>query len=188
MARKPTGRRSKGRIPTGRRAPTMEGQRLITPTLDWESPPVQVQLPSIANLVNLTVEQRYDTLQQFGLMRTWDEARAESATYVSRLTSFQAGTPAFDAEVENLISVNSKRGLLRNLRGAYRQFNIIDSLEGLDPRTAEFVRLVEADGNSCEGCLALTGEEGTMAYHQSIGMPGPASCLGECRCDLINVT
>jgi hypothetical protein len=186
-----SGRSGRGRqrdIPTGPRTPQLVGNRLESPTIRWDSPPEQVNLPSVAEIVNLDVAQRYKVLQQFGLQMSWDEARAEAAGYVARMSNI-TDRKTFDAEVDKLVSVHTKRGLLGNLRNAYRQFTILDVMDGLDPRTAEFTRIVEGDEASCDSCLALAAEEGTMAYHTSIGLPGSASCEGgaNCRCDLVNV-
>lgn len=183
-----SGRKGRAGIKEGPNPMQLVDNQYKGPTLEWKSPPDQVQLPSVAEIVNLDVAERYRVLQHFGLQMTWDEARADAAGYVARMSSIQ-DRAAFDAEVDKLISVHSKRGTLGNLRNAYRQYSLLDALEGLDPRTAEFTRITEGDEHSCDSCLALAAEEGTLAYHQEIGMPGSASCEGgpNCRCDLVNV-
>ena len=49
------------------------------------------------------------------------------------------------------------------------------------------VRIGEGDDDMCDVCAGLEGETGTIAYHESIGLPGAATCLGgdACRCDLV---
>lgn len=188
-ARQPRGRQANRGIQEGRNTPRMVGNVLESPTIGRASPPYQVPLPSVAEIVELDVAARYRLLEQFGLQTTWEEARADAGKYVSRMTGYQAGTEAYRLEVDNLVSTETKRGLLGNLRNAYREFSTYDMMEGLDPAKAEFTRIVEGDEASCNSCLALAAEEGTMAHHQAVGMPGSASCLGgsNCRCDLVHV-
>ena len=194
MPRPTKGRPAKGRLSKpqeGHTAPYLAGSSYTTPTLDWSNvTPEQVRLPSVAEMAEMTIEELNKVLNQLGLQQSWNEARADAQKYVSRMTSLQSGTPAFKAEVDALIDIESRRGNLGLLRSSYRQFTTLHQLEGLDPATAEFDRMCEGDDMSCDRCLELAGFEGTMAEQAAVGLPGAASCAGgmSCRCDLILVT
>lgn len=167
--------------------PRMNGSRFESPTIDWKKTPNQVNFPSTADLVNLNVAQRFAVFKQFGLSPSWDTLRAEAGQYVTKLTTSPPGSVSWNAEIDRLLDQATKRGALGLARTAYRQFGILDS--GADMSTQIFVRITEGDEHVCDPCDSLGGEEGTMAYHESIGLPGPASCLGGmyCRCQLIMV-
>lgn len=183
-------RPSQPRRRAGVNLPELQGSRFVSPTLDWSTgKPNQVNLPSTAELVKLSVAQRSDIFRRFGLSPTWDTLRAEVGQYVTRLTTSPPGSESWTAEIERLLDQTTKRGALGLARTAYRQFEVLDALKGKDPKTQKFVRIYEGDDHTCKPCESLGGEEGTMEYHASIGLPGPASCLGGmyCRCPLIMV-
>lgn len=187
MARKSNGRQSTGRT-TGPRGSRMEGARLMSPTIDWSQPaPQQANLPDVADLVKLSVPERQRILKEFGITRPWEKMRSDAAEYLARMSDLQYGTDAYNLELNRLASSASKRGSLQNTRAAYRQFETLEMMRGKDPATQEFIRVTEGDEHVCSPCDGLGGEEGTMAYHSSIGLPGPASCEGGnyCRCGLL---
>jgi hypothetical protein len=79
-------------------------------------------------------------------------------------------------------------------RQTQQTFTTVEGLQG--DLATEFIRVTDTEiddkGNAstCDSCEALAGEIGTLAYHQEIGMPGPASCQGGgyCNCQLVPIS
>lgn len=185
--RRSTGRQSTGRQKGGPAQPGVEGARLQSATLDWSSGiPKQINLPSAAELVNVSIEERQRILKQFGVTPSWKQMRGEAEAYVTRLTNHPPGSKTWRAEVERLTDWNSKQGSLRISRRAYKQFATLEQLRGEDPSKVEFVNVSEGDEAVCERCDVVAGEEGTMEHLASIGLP-ELICLGACRCERLRV-
>jgi hypothetical protein len=166
----------------------MEGDRLVSPLIDWKNVvPEQVELPDIAVLSRIDEKSLRAILQKFNILDIWPQLRADTSDYVKRLLSIPFRSEAYNAEIKRLTTAEGKTGLTKLLRRVYREYSVVYSMDG-DPDTV-FVRVPEGDENTCDPCLRLGGEEGTMEYHRSIGAPGSASCEGGdlCRCILMAV-
>jgi hypothetical protein len=141
------------------------GNQLKSPVIDWDNvAPEQAKLPEIADMLSMPDNQLRATLQRFGIVESWPQMRAAAAAYVQRMSNIPVGSPAFKAEIERLVSSETKRGLLSMARRAYREYSAVYAMDG-NPDTV-FVRVPEGDDSTCDRCIGLGGEEGTMAYHK----------------------
>ncbi len=76
------------------------------------------RVPSVAQLGKLTDAELLATLEEFGVLAPWNTMQSQAAAYVTRMTELQPGTVQFQAAVNNLISSESRRGLLGMTRRA----------------------------------------------------------------------
>lgn len=162
--------------------------RLDKPTIDWAgNVPTQFEFPELADLVSMDDAALSEILRRFGVTPSSLEMRASAAAYVSRMTGYAPNSDAWNKAVDALLDNESQRGLLSMCRSAMREFSILEAANG--DLTTEFCRISEGDDHVCPQCQNLAGEEGTLAYHATIGMPGAASCDGGdmCRCQLVAV-
>lgn len=165
------------------------GEQFQSPTLDWNSPPTRVKLPEISDLVNLPDYALHEGLQRFGFMDRWIDAEQAAAKYVERITRRTWTKADLDAEIRRLATTDTTEGTRRLTKRCYHQYTLFTAIGNDDPSKVAFIRIGEGDDGQCDSCYSLQGEEGTMAYHQSIGMPGAQSCDGgdDCRCMLMRV-
>ena len=148
--------------------------------------PVQVKLPDIADLKGLTKAELLTLSQRYGIYPPNRQMRLDAAQYVKDYSKIPPNSPEFTMEVERLTNPKiSKRASLNLARRAQREYQQIIAQNGDENQV--FVRIGEGDDNMCEDCERLEGEEGTRAYHESIGMPGRQRCGENCRCSLMPV-
>jgi hypothetical protein len=147
--------------------------------------PYNANLPQAKDLVNLSDVELANVLTRFGVVQPWPQLRAETVGYLNRVSQIPPGTPQFTAEVERLLDIESKSGLLNIARSSYRDFSL-----AYTDTSGDLIRICEDDENSCVVCIDLGGKEGTIEYHKSIGMAGSQSCLGgpKCRCQYMAVS
>ena len=184
-------RRRRPTTPAGR-ARRFSDNRLESPTLEpvnWGTPPKQVRFPSAEQLRAMDNKQLAKELERWGVVDAWPQMRASAAGYLQRMTSLQPGSDTWNAELDKLVNKDSRRFLLGANRRVMREYGVLNSLDGRDAETAEFVRVSEGDEHVCDGCDPLAGMIGTMKEHAEAGLPGPRSCLGgdNCRCELVLV-
>ena len=147
--------------------------------------PFNARLPKTKDLVALSDTELANVLSRFGIVEPWPQMRAEMVGYLNKVSQYPSGSPQFTEELNRLLDMESKAGLLRASREAYRSFSL-----AYTDTSGQLLRICEDDESSCEDCIRLGGEIGTIEYHQSIGMPGTQSCQGGhfCRCQLLAVS
>lgn len=145
------------------------------------------RVPSVAQLGKLTDAELLATLEEFGVLAPWNTMQSQAAAYVTRMTELQPGSVQFQAAVNNLISSESRRGLLGMTRRATQQYTTLLDTQG-DP-SKKLIWVSENDDSTCDPCRGNAGEIHTFEEWQSIGMPGAATCEGGdyCRCDLLRI-
>ncbi len=133
----------------------------------------------------LTDAELLATLEEIGILPPWNTLQSQAAAYVQRMTEMPPGSTQFKAAVNNLISTESRRGILGMTRRAAQQFTTINDAGG--DKNAEFIWVTEGDSVTCEPCMANAAQIKTLAEWESHGMPGAATCDGgdACRCDLL---
>jgi hypothetical protein len=139
-----------------------------------------------AELNNLSDAELHAIMTEFGIRVPFEQLITDAQTYVAQMSNrLIPGSPQFNAEVERITGPASRRGLLGMARRTQENASTLEILERSG--TTELIRVLDSDENNCDNCIALAGEIGTLEYHQSIGMPGAASCLGGdyCRCQLM---
>lgn len=136
-------------------------------------------------LDSLTDAELRAVMTEFGMRVPFEKLITDAQKYVAEMTNLIPGTPAFNAEVERITGSASRRGLLGMARRTQETMTTREIMERTDVK--EFIRILDSDENNCDPCVGLAGEIGTLEYHESIGLPGAASCLGGdyCRCQLI---
>ena len=124
-------------------------------------------------------------LEETGMIAPWNVMQSQAADYVLRMTELPPGSVAFKAAVGNLITAESRRGILGMTRRAAQQFTTLNDMGG--DETKEFIWIVEGDDRTCNPCMANAAEIKTYAEWQAQGLPGSATCDGGdyCRCDLL---
>ena len=187
MARARRGRTTRARRTPAERSRRFADQRLEAPTIDWGSPPEQFRFPESRVLKTYPIEDLNDLLMRFNIVEPWPQARAAAAGYVQRMSAIPPGSEAFKDEIDRLLDFESKRGSLGATRRAYREYSLVDALDG--DRMTPLIWISDGDDGTCERCGARGGDIGTVAYHSSRGLPGPAVCLGGdyCRCQLVPI-
>jgi hypothetical protein len=126
----------------------------------------------------------YRTLRRFEALPSMETVTADAMGYVSRMTSYPAGSPQWKAAVSDLIDHNSGRALKSQSRTAIRQIYIEREAEG-DDQTL-MVWMGEGGKNTCGFCLDNFGVIKTLAQWSVDGMPGADVCAGGdlCKCAL----
>lgn len=144
--------------------------------------PRQRSMPTMVEMKTMTDVELSSVLNQFGITEPWAQMRSSNVGYLMRMTQIPPGSPRFAAELERLLSQDTRRGLVGASRRAYHEYMIAQT-----DTSGELLRIAENDKNTCDVCAALAGEVGTIEYHRSIGLPGAASCDGgdDCRCNLV---
>ena len=165
----------------------LEDNQYITPGLTSSSPPEQVRLPDIKALGDLTNEQLLQVLEHYGIVAPWDTLVSTAAQYVARLTELRPGSPEFAAEVQRILDLESRRGMLSVSRRVHQQWSSLDAIDG--DMGKQMVWITELDSSVCEPCSQRGGLMMSYREWQSTGMPGAAVCQGGdlCRCDLVVV-
>lgn len=170
------------------RSKRFEGNRLTSPTIEWSSPPNQVRLPSASDLKGMPPEQLSKILKQFGISKPWPQMKMATAAYAERMMTIPPGNPgALQDEIKRLLDFESKRGALGAARRAYREYAMIEAMDG-DVQT-DLIWISDGDDGTCERCAARGGDIGTVQYHAAQGLPGPSVCQGGdyCRCQLLPI-
>ena len=181
---RPTGGRSlRGATPAERSRFIDENGLLRAPNITrFVQEPFNANLPTIDQLSSLDEAALGNILTRFGIVEPWPQQRAAAVGYLQRMTDYPSGSPQFKAELQRLLDFESKDGLNRAVRRAYREYTLANT-----DTTGLLIRISEGDENTCDTCIRLGGEIGTIAYHRSIGLPGSSSCQGgdRCKCALV---
>lgn len=147
--------------------------------------PFQAKLPPARELNALDDAGLARLLLRFNIIGPWEEQRIDAAAYLQRMTSYPLGSPQYQAEMDRLTDQDSRAWLLKTARRAYQDFNLAYTDTG-----GKLIRICEDDETSCDTCVRLGGEVGTIEQHQALGLPGAHSCEGGdyCRCQLVPVS
>ena len=149
--------------------------------------PVGVKLPSVNDLLDLSIPELVDVLQRYGIVASWADAKARAAKVIADLNGIPSG-PLFDARMRALTTDN-QLALVGQARRTMERYTTVQAMTG--DENQEFIRLPEDYDESriCDACYELAGTIGTMAQHEEVGLPGAASCLGGdlCRCTLVPI-
>lgn len=162
--------------------------RIIAPSIErpGNMTPVDVKLPSIAELRHLTDSELLEVAQRYGVYNGWNDLFTRNAALVEQLGRIPPGSVAFWNEVERITEPMRSTGTAKSIaRTSMRSYNQIIASDG-DPDTV-MVRVGEGDDLMCDGCMAIESAEGTYSEHEAIGLPGTQECGGHCRCMLIPV-
>lgn len=156
----------------------------ISKTLTADADPKLIRLPDLKDIKNLSLKDLKDTLKHYGVTEAWESYEANAASYLARVSSIPPG-PLFDAELERILDVSSKRGALGMSRRAVQTWSTLEAIDG--NVNQEMMWLNEDDDRTCEPCDQNGGEIHTYAEWVQIGLPGAQTCLGGdyCRCDLL---
>lgn len=146
-------------------------------------PPEQRALPSMDALAQIGLGELSTILIETGVVPSVDALAMQYFQGAQRLLPFPGNSTQMSVGLDELTTAN-KRELVGLARSMYREIIILD---GAEDGVKEWIRMTEGDDRVCEGCEPLGGEIGDYAYHESIGLPGAASCLGgdSCRCTLL---
>jgi len=165
--------------------------RLEAPQIERKGPvPYQYRLPPIAELKDMETAVLVDTLQRFGIVKSWEGLRIEAAKYVERISERTWTPEALKLEAETLVARETDAGLRRMAKTIYRETSAYESLDGEDPREVEYMWLGEGDSSQCDYCAFKAGTIATMAEFVELGMPGGETCAGgaDCRCELVRMS
>jgi len=159
--------------------------KLIAPDLAVDAPMLD-RLPSASEMLSLSKADLLNYLQRFRVIDDWPRLVTEAQAYNARMSALSPDSPDWEDQIRNLVSTESRRGLLGLTRRMSERYQTLEAMDG-DP-TTEFVRISEGDSAVCEVCQDLAGSIGTYAQHMQ-NAPGAASCLGGdyCRCVLVAV-
>jgi hypothetical protein len=141
-------------------------------------------LPHKDALLAMSPAEFLRNIEKFGLMPNWRVQQTQAADYAIRMTQLEPGSPQFDRAVDNLIDVESNRGMQGLTRRIAQQYTtLVDSNGDVD---SEFIWIVEGDEATCSPCKANAGLVKTMREWIDIGLPGTPTCDGgdRCRCEL----
>jgi len=139
-------------------------------------------LKSIGRLTNAEL---LELFEETGIVSPWNTLQMQAAQYVQRMTELQPGSIQFKAAVNDMISTESRRGLLGMTRRAAQQWTTIQDTGG--DKNKQFIWVTEADDRTCAPCMSNAAEIRSYAEWEEIGLPGAATCDGGdyCRCDLL---
>ena len=163
--------------------------KIIAPNIGRVGPvPVVEPLPDIASLSYLADEELFALLSRFDVLDDLDAQRILAEDVANRLMRIPGGTGEFEAQMDRLLESSARRVLVGMARRTQERWQTLEAIDG--DFTAELIRVSEGDDHVCENCQALAGAIGTLADHESIGLPGTASCLGGdyCRCQLVRIS
>lgn len=141
-------------------------------------------LPDKATLLAMSPAEFLATMERFAILPNWNVQQTQAAQYVTRMTQYEPGSPRFKRAVNQLISGESKRGIIGLTRRAAQQYTTLVDTDGDIQR--EFIWIVEGDESTCDPCRENAALVDTMAGWMSRGLPGASTCDGGdyCRCDL----
>jgi hypothetical protein len=129
----------------------------------------------------------YDTLLDYGALRPPDQVVADASGYVARMTQYKPGTPQFKSAVNDLIDMESGRGLKQQVRRSVERVYSYREADGnLDTL---MVWIGEGDKSTCDFCPLRYGVIKRFGDWLEDGMPGAEVCAGGdyCRCHLAAV-
>jgi len=174
-------------FPVPPRQLTEGGERLISPGLTDGATPQQARLPSIADMRNLSQAELFDVLEQYGVTEPWESMINDTRKYLQRVSSITPGSDRWNEELNNLITTESRRGMLNLARRTQERFSTLDAIDG--NVNQEMMWVTVSDDNLCENCDARGGRIQSYAQWTQDGLPGSAVCLGgdQCRCELVLV-
>jgi hypothetical protein len=149
--------------------------------------PVVDPLPRIGEISNLEDDQLIALLQRYGVISSWEDLRAKMMATAGGAMSIPAGAPDYQERMEFLLDTGSRRTLVGMARRASERYATAEALGG--DADAQLIRISEGDDHVCDSCQERAGAIGTLAEHEAIGAPGPASCHGVdlCRCQLVRI-
>ncbi len=145
-------------------------------------------LPSTADMAGLDAENYFYVLEQYGVLPPMAQMRAQAGEYVSRMTRYAPGGAEWKNALDELISYESKRGMLGLTRRINERWSTLEMIDGNEQQ--ELIWLFEDDEASCANCAQYAGQIRTFAEWEAMGVsPGSSVCLGGdfCRCDRIAV-
>ncbi len=168
----------------------VEKYGLESPEVDRpQNIPEIVRLPSPGEI---TTEMSSDELA--AIVARYGVLDLQALLDVEAAAALKLGGASRDRLIAALTEIEGSRlGLTHLARAATRHYDTM--LAVCDPTTGEvmveqiLVRISEGDDGVCPACIDLAGLEGTIAEHESAGLPGLDSCLGGdgCRCQLVAV-
>jgi len=142
-------------------------------------------LPSLDSIKKMSNAQLLENLINMEITGPIGNMQISATQYVQKMTELRPGTPQFAAEVQNIIGLESRRGMIGLTRRAQQQWTSLSYIEG--NVNMEMIWVVEGDHSTCVNCEANAGQVKTYKQWQEDGPPGAAVCLGGnyCRCDLV---
>jgi hypothetical protein len=162
--------------------------KILAADIDFAGPvPVAEPLPELAAMLNMSDGDLLATMHRLNLLEPIVDLRADTASYLTRMSRLGVGTAEFEAELERLLDQNERRGLLGIVRRTQERYTTSMAVDG--DSNKELIRISEGDTHVCDVCAELEGATGTYAEHEAIGLPGAQSCLGGdyCRCQLMPI-
>ena len=146
------------------------------------------RLPSVAKMADLDAENYFFVLEQYGVLPPMPVLRAQAGEYVTRMTQYARDGAEWQRALEDLVSRESKRGMLGLSRRISERWSTLEMIDGNEQQ--KLIWLYEDDEASCENCAQYAGQIHTFAEWEAMGVsPGSAVCQGGdyCRCDRVAV-
>ncbi|MCP4677717.1 MAG: hypothetical protein GY854_19810 [Deltaproteobacteria bacterium] len=146
-------------------------------------------LPSADDMAGLDAENYFFVLEKYAVLPPMPVLRAQAGAYVSRMTQYPPGGPGWQRELDNLVSTESKRGMLGVSRRLSERWSTLETIDGNEQQQG-LLWLFEDDEASCDNCAVYAGQIHSYAKWESMGIsPGSSVCKGgeSCRCDRIAV-
>jgi hypothetical protein len=162
--------------------------RIVAPDVGLDGPvPTAQPLPELADMLALDKADLLEVLSRFDIVDPAEALRADVMGYLSRFPRLAEDPERMAAEVERLLSLEERRGLLGITRRTQERYTTLQAVQGDEAQL--LIRISEGDTHVCEDCAALEGAIGTYSEHAAIGLPGAQTCLGGdyCRCQLVAV-
>ena len=145
-------------------------------------------LKRFENLNRLQNKELYDLLVSVKGLRPIDSQIMDATSYVSRMTTYQQGSPQFNAAVADLVDTQSKRGLTSMNRRSVEGLSVFEQTGG--NLETLMVWILDAGAKHCNFCPPRAGEVMSLAEWEQDGLPGADVCAGgdRCRCHLASFT
>jgi hypothetical protein len=149
--------------------------------------PTIERLPTAQEMLSMSDADLIALLQRYNIVDDWEYIVNSASRYNERMSRLNPGDPGWEGQMRELLSTESRRGLLGLNRRAAERWQTMEALDG-DP-SQELIRLGEGDDDMCDRCREREGAIGTYAEHTAMGLPGAASCSGgdNCRCVLVAI-
>ena len=148
--------------------------------------PPPIKLPSFDKVAqSFSIDQLDEILRKYKVLGAWQDYTRTQMALLERVSQIPAGASRFADEINFILESKAKERALEVVNVTARRVNYSIQMGGDVNR--QFTRLGEDDEKMCKNCIVLEGEEGTLAEHAALGLPGPASCYGghNCRCELV---
>jgi len=123
----------------------------------------------------------YNTLVEANSLKPIDKQIADATGYVSRMTNYPSGSPQFKEAVADLVSTQSKSGLMGMNRRSVEGISQFRKIGG-DLQTL-MVWILDPNSKHCSYCPARAGEVMTYEEWVADGLPGEDVCRGGSKCN-----